>query len=179
MKLGSPLLLFALAVLAGGCSSPTYRTQPPAPVERGGVRSEPVPPPGSATTQGEPTITAYIPPTQPQTARPAPAKAAQVLSRRAEDQRRAGDLDGAVSSLERALRIEPRDPALWNRLARVREDQGRYAMAEELAGKSNSLAGLYDRDIKRANWELIARVRRAQGKTAAARDAELQASGYE
>ena len=103
----------------------------------------------------------------------------QVLVRRAEDQRSASDLPGAVSSLERALRIEPRNADLWHRLAVLRETQGRYAMAEELAGKSNSLAGLYERSLKRDNWELIARSRRAQGKATAARDAERQASRFE
>ncbi len=180
MKLQLLLLpLSALALLAGGCSSP-YRTQPPAPIERSGVPVErpqaQTPAPAAA---GEPTISAYIPPAEPRTARPMPAKAVQVLQRRAADQRRGGDLDGAVASLERALRIEPRNAELWNQLAHLREGQARHAMAEELAGKSNSLAGLYDRDLKRDNWEIIVRSRRAQGLGAAAREAEREAARYE
>lgn len=172
------LLPPVLTVLLGACSGPGHRTEPPAPVERGGQSTAPVPPPAPAS-RSEPAIAAYIPPAEPQIARPEPAKAVQVLARRAEDQERGGDLAGAVSSVERALRIEPRNAALWSQLAGLRERQGRYAMAEELAGKSNSLAGLYERDLKRANWELIARVRRAQGQGEAAREAERQASRFE
>ena len=53
----------------------------------------------------------------------------------------AGRLANAAASLERALRIEPRNPRLWQELARVRLKQGDYAQAESLAARSNSWAG--------------------------------------
>src|SRR5712691_11567484 len=42
----------------------------------------------------------------------------------------AGKLANAAASLERALRIEPRNPRLWQELARLRLKQGDYAQAE-------------------------------------------------
>lgn len=157
------------------CSGPVQRRDSPAPVERGGQADVA---PGD-TDRGGAQVSVYVPPTRPQIARPAPAKAVQVLTRRAEEQARSGDRVAAAASLERALRIEPRNATLWNRLARVRADQGRYAMAEELARKSISLTRAYDRDLKRNNWELIASARRAQGNLAGARDAERQAFGLD
>src|SRR6266568_7642422 len=53
----------------------------------------------------------------------------------------AGRLANAAASLERALRIEPRNPRLWQELARVRLKQGDYAQAESTAARSNSWAG--------------------------------------
>src|ERR1700675_3920195 len=41
-----------------------------------------------------------------------------------------GRLSNAAASLERALRIEPRNPRLWQSLARVRLQQGEYAQTE-------------------------------------------------
>src|SRR4030081_933268 len=39
----------------------------------------------------------------------------------------AGRLANAAASLERALRIEPRNPRLWQELARARPEQGEHA----------------------------------------------------
>ncbi len=52
----------------------------------------------------------------------------------------AGNLDAAAANLERAIRIDPRNAWLWNRLAHIRLKQGRYAQAASLAAKSSSLA---------------------------------------
>jgi Tfp pilus assembly protein PilF len=53
----------------------------------------------------------------------------------------AGRLSNAAASLERALRIEPRNPRLWHELARVRLKQGQYAQAESMAARSIAWAG--------------------------------------
>jgi Tfp pilus assembly protein PilF len=66
--------------------------------------------------------------------------AGESLLTAASDQRRAGDLGQAAMTLERALRIEPRQPALWLELALVRLDEGNFAQAEQLARKAGSLA---------------------------------------
>ena len=73
-----------------------------------------------------------------------------------------GNLAGAAASLERALRIEPRNPRLWHELARVRLKQGQFAQAESVAARSNSWAG-DDRSLRAENWRLIAESRRARG----------------
>lgn len=52
----------------------------------------------------------------------------------------AGNLEVAAATIERALRIEPRNPQLWYRLALIRFDQGKHRLAANLAAKSNSFA---------------------------------------
>src|SRR5258707_13042322 len=82
----------------------------------------------------------------------------------------AGRLANAAASLERALRIEPRNPRLWQELARVRLKQGDYAQAESTAARSNSWAGS-DNALRADNWRLIAHAREARGDAEGARAA--------
>ncbi len=82
----------------------------------------------------------------------------------------AGRLANAAASLERALRIEPRNARLWQELARVRLKQGEYAQAESVAARSNSWAGSNNR-LRAENWRLIAQAREARGDAAGARAA--------
>src|SRR5712664_2606310 len=82
----------------------------------------------------------------------------------------AGRLVNAAASLERALRIEPRNPRLWQELARVRLKQGDYAQAESTAARSNSWAGS-DNALRAENWRLIAEAREARGDAEGARQA--------
>jgi predicted Zn-dependent protease len=74
----------------------------------------------------------------------------------------AGKHAEAAAGLERALRIEPRNPRLWQELARVRLKQGQFAQAESVAARSNSWAG-DDRALRAENWRLIAQSREARG----------------
>jgi len=80
-------------------------------------------------------------------ARPSAGSTARTMSAAGEslliagsEQRRAGELGQASMTLERALRIEPGQPALWLELARVRLDEGNFAQAEQLARKAEALA---------------------------------------
>jgi len=82
----------------------------------------------------------------------------------------AGRLANAAASLERALRIEPRNPRLWQELARVRLKQGDPAQAESTAARSNSWAG-GNPALRAENWRLIAQAREARGDAAGARAA--------
>lgn len=148
-----------------GCGG-VPRAERPAAVESRGTEVPPSSPAGAQTQ-----ISAYTPPTAPRYARPAPARAVDMLQQRARDQQRAGDFAGATASLERALRIAPDDPALWHQLAGVRLDERRYAMVTELAAKSNSLADPADLALRRANWSLIAEAREALGDLPGAREA--------
>jgi Tfp pilus assembly protein PilF len=86
----------------------------------------------------------------------------------------AGKLPNAAASLERALRIEPRNPRLWQELARVHLKQGDYAQAESTARRSNSWAGS-DGALRAENWRLIAQAREARGDGDGARSALEQA----
>lgn len=82
----------------------------------------------------------------------------------------AGRLAHAGARIERALRLEPRNPRLWQELARVRLKQGEYAQAESLAARSNSWAG-GDHQLRAENWRLIAQAREARGDAAGAKAA--------
>jgi len=86
----------------------------------------------------------------------------------------AGKLATAAASIERALRIEPRNPRLWQELARVRLQQTQYAQAENMAARSNSYAGS-DNALRAENWRLIAQSRDARGDADGARAARESA----
>jgi tetratricopeptide (TPR) repeat protein len=71
-----------------------------------------------------------------------------------------GDGDQAAATIERALRIEPRNPWLWHRLAVIRMQQGRYSEAIDLATRSSSLAN-GDARLLEGNQQVIDRSRAA------------------
>src|SRR6185437_17099055 len=77
-------------------------------------------------------------PAPPQAEQPKESAAIAGLVDSARADAAAGRLPNAVASLERALRIEPRNPRLWQQLAQVRLQQGDYAQAESLAQRSNT-----------------------------------------
>jgi predicted Zn-dependent protease len=103
-----------------------------------------------AAEQAPPVRTVPVPP------------AARNLAAQAERASQAGDHDGAAAYLERALRIAPNHPALWQNLAVVRYRQGDYGKVEGLAHKSNSLAAA-NPALRAENWRLIAETRRQNG----------------
>jgi Tfp pilus assembly protein PilF len=125
--------VFLIAVLAGCASAPA-------------PDSTPVP-------QPEPTV---------KPAAPSENVAVAGLMQSARSDAAAGRLPTAAATLERALRIEPRNPRLWQELARVRMKQGEYAQAESVAARSNSWAGT-DNTLRVENWRLIAQAREARG----------------
>lgn len=84
----------------------------------------------------------------------------------------------ASAQLERALRIEPRNPWLWHELAQVRLRQGDYAQAEGLAARSNGYAR-DQRPLQQANWRLIAEARARAGDNAGAAAARAKAEALE
>lgn len=108
----------------------------------------------------------------------APNSAVVALRREAEREAVVGRLDRSAALLERALRVDPRDPALWHALARVRLKQNRYGLAESLALKSIRYAG-GDDALRAANWRLIARARAAGGDGDGARRARDQAEALQ
>jgi tetratricopeptide (TPR) repeat protein len=132
---------FALALAA--CAAPQ-----PAPVES-------APPPAvSAPPVEQP---APVPPPAPSSsARESVAIAGLMDSAR--NDAAAGRLAEAAATLERALRIEPRNPRLWQELARVRLQQGDFAQAESTAQRSNSWAGS-DSALRAENARIIEQAR--------------------
>lgn len=95
----------------------------------------------------------------------------------AHKQAAAGDTANARRTLERALRIEPRNAQLWNELANLFYLDKQYIKAANTAAKSNSLAGT-DRSLKRNNWVLIGNARRQTGDEAGAKRADDKAHSY-
>lgn len=90
----------------------------------------------------------------------------------------AGQRGAAGASLERALRIEPRNAWLWHELAQLRLAQGQYAQAIAMARKSTSFAG-GDRRLQAMNWRLIGNARVAQGLSLEAEQAYARATELE
>ena len=147
-------LLALLLVLLSACgTNPLQPADKPAPVV---ARPIAVVPPAA---QSNVEVIAYRPTPQTVYARPEPVKAVQVLQRRAADQQAAGQLVAAAGSLERALRIEPRSPVLWNQLAHVRLAQKQYSLAAALAAKSSAYTASEDVALQRDNQAIIAKVK--------------------
>ena len=108
---------------------------------------------------------ADAPPTQP-----SDNTAVIALLNKAGDQSAAGQMDQASENLERALRIEPRNPLLWHELARIRLAQGQYRQAENMAAKSNMLTGA-NHGLKAKNWRIIGEARSRLGDPQGAQEA--------
>jgi predicted Zn-dependent protease len=140
-----------------------------------GCASAPAPTPTPAPPSSAPAPTPV--PVPETSAKPAPHENVAVagLLQSARSDSASGRLTNAAATLERALRIEPRNPRLWQELARVRLKQGEYAQAESVATRSNSF-GANDNALRAENWRLIAQARDARGDTDGARDALETAS---
>jgi Tfp pilus assembly protein PilF len=95
-------------------------------------------------------------------------KAVSTLMASAQSDASAGRLASAAASMERAIRLEPRNPRLWHELARVRLMQKEYGQAEHVALRSNSLSR-GDSSLRTQNWNIIAQAREARGDADGAR----------
>jgi Tfp pilus assembly protein PilF len=131
---------------------------------------------GCATAPGPSPTPTPAPVTEP-AAKPAPSENVAIagLMQNARADVAAGRLTNAAATIERALRIEPRNPRLWRELALVRLKQGEYVQAESVAARSNSWAG-NDNSLRAENWRLIAQAREARGDADGARIA-LETAG--
>ena len=118
-----------------------------------------------STSQGFPVATA-TPPTKTatvtQTPPPAPAggNAVKVLLDDARKAVQENRLDKAASSLERAVRLEPRNASIWYDLAQIRLHQKNYAAAEQMANKSISFTK--NEDLIKRNRQIIAAAQSAR-----------------
>ena len=85
-----------------------------------------------------------------------------------------GQFQRADVLLERSVRIEPRNPSLWNYLAKLRLHQGHVQQAMDMAAKSNALTSNNNK-LKADNWRIIAHARYQKGDVYGAKDAEHKA----
>jgi len=162
--------VLAAVLLVQGCTTPTYypprgERLPPPVVEQGSQLPAEQRPPPPLTSVPQPVP---APVTRPQ------SPAVVALLDTAEQQANSGDLEAAAASLERAIRIDPRNPVLWYHLATVHLAQGDALAAEQFADKSNRLASGNTAQQAR-NWQLIARARRARQDEQGAAAAEQRA----
>ncbi len=180
-------------VLLNGCSE-FYGYQPPAPIYGEGQRTNPY---ETRTTPTESIVTSDRKPfvkdiaedkqtSSPYTAvnkvqsekkvvikRVAPP-AILALVNEADRSSKTGDLESAVATIERALRIDSRNPALTYKLARLRLKQSKPRLAEDLAKKAALLAA-NDPQIKKQSWLLISEARKQQKNYYGAKEAKLKA----
>jgi len=80
--------------------------------------------------------------------------AVQALLMEAKKQYDAGNNEQAAAALERALRIDSRNPILYHNLAGVRLKQQDWKRAANLAAKSNALA-VNNIKLQVRNWVVI------------------------
>lgn len=191
IKLGA--LVFALAL--AGCQTATGRHEgwppqqtPQQPVNKpvyGTVSppvGEPTPVAPSATIPTTPNNESGIPPMPlPEKVLPNFPKSADAISgsavlsllRSAQSARAAGQYAQAAGSLERALRIEPRNYFVWSTLADTYLRQKNYDQAISVAQKSNSL-GRGNVYVEQENWRVIRDARTAGGNVAGAAEAQAR-----
>jgi tetratricopeptide (TPR) repeat protein len=84
-----------------------------------------------------------------------------------------GDMDGASSTLDRALRIEPNNPLLWIELGRVRLVESDSHQAESCGRKALALAG-GDKAAQAQSGRLLVDALRAQERNQEAQEVESQ-----
>ncbi len=89
----------------------------------------------------------------------------------------AGNLDAAVATVERALRIEPRNATLVYNLAELRLKQEKPRLAEDLAKKAILLSA-NDSGLKKRSWLLVSEAREMQGNQHGAAEAKKKAAEF-
>lgn len=145
------LLLITLALAA--CAS-----SPPAPVEDRHEVQERVREPASAESEGVQVFPLQNP-------------AVKTLLAQASEAEQQGQYEEAALLLERALRIQPRDPELLQQMAEVQVQKRDYEQALSFAVRSYD-AGPRVGEICARNWRTISLARDRLGDANGAREAE-------
>lgn len=148
----------------------------PVPAPREPVEARPAVPPPPAPPLATPPL---APERGLPRAAPSRSPAVAALASQASQQARAGDLEQASASLERAVRIEPDNPWVWHQLALVRLFQRQDEQAAQLAARSNALTA--DASLQARNWKVIAQAKERVGdpEEAASAAARARALGGE
>ncbi len=139
-------------------------TAPPSPSESEQLPAPPPPPPPEPTFEP---LTTFVP--------LSPAVGALVVAANQSDQK--GNVQSATTTIERAIRIEPRNPTLYYKLALLRLKESRPRLAEDLAKKSALLAS-NDTRLKKHSWLLIAKAREMQKNFEGAKEAKAKADAF-
>src|SRR6202453_1496321 len=158
-------LVLGAALPLAGCPSPWPRPSP-------GTNPSAIPPPATpapAPAPIPPAPAAPRPQSPPRENHLSPATRSLVTQ--AHGLLAHGDIDGASSTLDRALRIEPGNPLLWIELGRVRLVESDAHQAENCARKALALAS-GDHTAQAQAGGLLADALRAQGRNPEAQEVE-------
>ncbi|HZP13369.1 MAG TPA: tetratricopeptide repeat protein [Nevskiaceae bacterium] len=162
------LPVIALAAVMAACGTTEVREEEP-----GEVRHAPRSAPREPSRPGEelPPAPKSIPPDAARSAEDISGPAVQSLMGDARTALSANHPDQALPLLERALRIEPRNPFVLQMLAKTHLALGHPEDAEGFAEKSNSVAHS-NPYVQVENWKVIAQTRQAAGDASGAERAQ-------
>jgi hypothetical protein len=143
-----------------------------------GCHAAPLRPPPSDSSIPQPPDSSLSPPSPPQRIPPPPREnhlspATRALVTQAQTLTSHGDLDGASSTLDRALRIEPNNPLLWIERGNLRLTEGDARQAENCGRKALTLAS-GDHATQVLAGRLLAEALRAQKRNQEAHEVETQ-----
>lgn len=171
----SLIFFLIISFLSVGCTISPFATRQPAQVEDrsqpveepaavkpGKIESQPVTRPGEGPVIEIPAEErpVAVPEAGPVQEKSSPAIVA--LLDKADQYSAAGQNSKAVASLERAIRIDPKNPVLWNKLGYLHLQEKNWVQAIAMAKKSNVLA-VHDRSLQAKNWLIIAKARSSLG----------------
>ena len=130
----------------------------------------------------EPTIVAPPPPPPIPSFAPlesfAPlSPAVNALALAANQNSTSGNIESATTTIERAIRIEPRNATLYYKLALLKLKKSKPRLAEDLAKKAAILAS-NDTQLKKHSWLLVARAREVQGDLNGGKEARTKAGKF-
>jgi Tfp pilus assembly protein PilF len=173
------LRIFSIVAAAGFLVACTV----PSPYAPRNPQSTTIPPTTEQGPQTQPAPLPELAPPIPGTPTPTPrprtlSAASKALVAQAQTQLNSGNDALAAATIERAMRIEPDNPLLWIELAKVRQDSGNPAQAENLARKALSMSA-GDGKTQAAAWRVIAESYRARGRNPEAREADAKAVSFE
>lgn len=135
----APALL--LIATLSGCVPPDLGKKPAEPkTPVPATRPVPAPAPAPAPEPPPPVPPPPAPPPAPVRVIPPVSPASQTLLNESRSHAAAGRYPQAAAAIERAIRIEPRQPVLWLELGNIRLKEGNLAQAESLGRKALSLS---------------------------------------
>lgn len=175
---------FGMLLALNACAN--LATQLPPPAASVGITPPPPPPAPIAAPEPPPVLetqpieTTVIEPSVALS--PAPnqksytlSTASRALVNQATTQRRSKNFVQAAATLERALRIEPKNPLLWLEYGALRMDEHNYPQAESMGRKALASA-TGDPHTQSSAWRLIADSYKARNQTALAEQAYSRAN---
>ena len=139
----------------GGTTGKTKKIVPP-PVKKESLEPDSLSKKEDKISEPPPNKTLHISPENNKNTPVSDNRAVLALVGKAQQKFHQGNKKSAAASIERALRIEPRNAKLWQQLAVIRLQQKKYRQAEQLAKKSNHFTKK-NRYLQIQNWDIIAR----------------------